>query len=75
MKTGADPGIFVRGGVQLSENFDNKKKRGGGEDRKREVVMHGSFPSAEVYMEFKLTFQTIIYIQVYFRYGMVFLYT
>ena len=35
---------FSSGGVQL---FENKKKE---EDRKREVVVHGSFPSAEVYM-------------------------
>ena len=25
--SGADPGIFVRGGVQLSENFDKQKKK------------------------------------------------
>ena len=37
--TGADPGIFVRGGVQLSENVDKQKKKiEKEEERKRKVV-------------------------------------
>ena len=48
--TGADPGIFVRGGgVQLSENFDKQKKK-----KKTEEEW------------FKSIFQTIICIQVGF---------
>ena len=61
--TGAGPGIFVRG-VKLSENFDKQKKK---EERKRKVVVVQYFPTAEVW--FKLTIQTIIYIQVYFSVG------
>ena len=67
--TGADPGIFVRG-VQLSLKFEEqkkkkKKKREEGEKTKNTGGCGGSSPSAEVW--FKSTFQTFIYIQVYFR--------
>ena len=61
--TGADPGIFVRGGPTFGKFWQAKKKkkkkeeeerkRGGGEE---------VFPFAGVW--FKSTFQTIIYIQI-----------
>ena len=54
---------FSSEGVQISENFDKPKRRGGG--RKKTEGCGDSFASAEVW--FKLTFQTNIYIQVYFR--------
>ena len=73
--SGTDPGIFVRG-VQLSENFwqAKKKEKGGGEgERKKMEGCGGLFPAAEVHVWFESTYQTNIYIQVYFRgRGMVF---
>ena len=57
--TGADPGIFVRGGPTFGK-FWQEKKRGGGEKTGGGV----SFPFAGVW--FKSTFQTIIYIQIIF---------
>ena len=76
---GADPGIFVRGGggSNFPKIFDKQKKkekggRGGGGRKKTEGCGDPS-PAAEVHVLFKSTFQTIIYIQVYFSgRGMVF---
>ena len=62
-----------RQGVQLSENFDKQKKKkkkkkkggGGGEKTEEKEGLWCFFPCAEIC--FKSAFQTIIYIQVYFR--------
>ena len=74
---GADPGIFVRGGgsnfpkILTSKKKNNNNKRGRGKRLENGGGWGGGgscggyFHSAEVW--FKSTFQTIIYIQVYFR--------
>ena len=62
--SGADPGIFVRGGgSNFQKNWRAKKKK---EERKLKKTegCGGSFPSAAK-VWFESTFQTIIYIKVY----------
>ena len=61
---GADSGIFVR---DFREIFDKQKKKKKKKEKRREETegFGCSFPSVEWW--FKSTFQTIIYIQVYFR--------
>ena len=52
--SGADPGIFVRGGgVQLSENFDKQKEKG-----EKTEGSAGSFSSAEDFPENSLHSKT-----------------
>ena len=72
--TGADPGIFVRGGptfrnfwqAKKKKKKKKKKKEEGRKRKKWRVVVCGvSFVSTDVW--FESTFQTINYIQVYFR--------
>ena len=66
--SGADPGIFVRGGGPTFRKFLTSQKKKKKKKKKKEETKQGldrSFPSAEVWL--KSTCQKIIYIQIYFR--------
>ena len=67
--SGADPGIFIRGGgptfPKILTSKKKKKKKNREEEERKTEGCSGSL-SADIW--YKSIFQTIIYIQVYFRF-------